>query len=220
VLGVPLAAFALWVHTRGPASLAEVQLVGPRGPEPLNVVLVLDESGSFAEYADVRAQLLDQFVDWSHDNLRPDDTLTVVAFAGDSATRIRTTSVSALPEVVPYDPIGLAADDTLVRPALEEAAGVTSAASIDGPVTLVVLTDTIVSDLDSQSTSDVDQLVDDLDAFSMTVIVPDGVDVTSQWHESFPWALELEAGLGSSNETALAIGSAMAHATGQRLEKR
>lgn len=195
---------------RGPDSLPESRMVGPRSPVPLGIVLLLDESGSFTEYAAIREQVLGQLTAWAPDNLRPDDTVTVISFAGTAGSKLSTTTVADLGDPG-YGSTALGSG-TRIQPAL--AAALQEGAQ-PGPTSVIAVTDTAVEDADAGR---IDDLVRDLDATSMTTIVPSGVEVRDDWAQAFPWQLVLEADPASAGDTALAIGSALAHATGQELE--
>jgi len=214
ILALALAA-GLWSLSRqgDPDSLTETRLVGPRSPAPVSVAILLDESGSFADYSEVRHQVLDQLSAWAPANLRSDDLITVVAFAEDAVVKIPTTRVGDLAgrtvHALPTAPGG----STAIQPALRLLRDGTDAAT--APVSLVAVTDTLVPDADAAS---VDSLVADLGAATMSVITPTGV--RRPWRAAFGWEIELEADAESADQTALAVGKAFAHATGQRLEAR
>lgn len=205
----------LWYVVREdqPDSLVEAQLVGPRSPAPVSVAIMLDESGSFAGYSRVRRQVLDQLAEWAPENLRPDDLVTVVSFASDAVVKMPTTRVADLAnrpaDSTPTAPGG----GTDIQPALRLLADGTKAT--DAPVSLIAVTDTMIGDADHDA---IEALVAGLGATTMSVITPTGVE--APWRDAFGWELELKADADSVNQTALAVGEAFAHATGQRLEER
>lgn len=205
----------LWWLTRDdePASLVESRLVGPRSPAPVSVAIMLDESGSFADYDQVRRQVLNQLAEWAPANLRPDDLVTVVSFASDAVIKMPTTRVADIADrpadSTPTAPGG----GTDIQPALRLLSEGTNAAN--APVSLVAVTDTMIGDADPDVIGD---LVADLGATTMSVITPIGVE--ADWRDAFGWQIELEADADSADQTALAVGEAFAHATSQRLEAR
>jgi hypothetical protein len=212
-LGAVLCWVAGWWLDRGPDSLPGSRLAGPRSPVPLGIVLLLDESGSFADYAAIREQVLGQLTDWAPENLRPDDRVTVIGFAGTAAPRLATTTVAGLAAGGPRHLSATLAGGTSIQPALSAAAG---HADTTRPTSVIAVTDTIVEDANTDAIAD---LVSDLNATSMTTIVPSGLDVRADWEQAFPWGLVLEADPASAEDTALAVGRALAHATGQDLEE-
>jgi len=193
--------------------LAEGHLVGPRSPAPIHVVFIVDWSGSFAEYAKLRQQALDQVLRWAPENLRGDDTVSIIAFAGDAVTTLPATTVADVAQGN-YQIAAQAPDphDTHILPALEAAVSLYSG----GATSLIVLTDTLVDDATPEA---VNPLIAGLNVTTMSVITPTGVDISQPWQVSFPWEAAFEAGSGDVRQTAVAVGNALAHATGQRLEK-
>lgn len=208
-----LALLGGWWLTRDddPDSLIDTRLVGARSPNPVSLAILLDESGSFAGYAHVRRQVLDQLADWAPDNLQPDDLVTVVSFAGDAEIKLATTSVADLAVHSPAYQATSLGDGTEIQPALKLLATSTEAAR--APVSLIAVTDTRISDANP---TPIRQLVRDLGASTMSVITPTGIE--DSWRDAFPWEIELDAAADNADQTALAVGEAFAHATGQRLE--
>lgn len=196
-----------------PDSLFEAHLVGSRSPAPVSVAILLDESGSFAGYGQVRRQVLHQLAAWAPENLRPDDLITVVSFAGDAVVKMPTTRVADLADQPDYSTQTAPGDGTDIQPALRLLVDGTKAS--DAPVSLVAVTDTLVGDANPDAIA---ALVERLGATTMSVITPTGVE--DSWRNAFGWQIELQADPDSGNQTALAVGEAFAHATGQRLEAR
>lgn len=198
----------------GPGSLAESRLAGARGPAPLSVILLLDESGSFWRHRRLREHVLAELGRWAPHNLRPDDQVTVVAFGADARTRIAPVSVAAISaHGLQYLAGDVEGGTTSIRPALEEAGRVAPRGVV---TTVVAITDTIVDDARPGAA---DALLSALTADTMTVVLPDGAHVAGDWGEMFPWEKVLTADPGSVDETTLALAHALAHATGQDLEE-
>jgi hypothetical protein len=205
----------LWwlTHEEQPESLVEAHLVGPRSPAPVSVAIMLDESGSFADYDQVRRQVLDQLAEWAPENLRPDDLVTVVSFASDAVIKVPTTRVADLANQPVDSSRSAAGGGTDIQPALRLLTEGTDATR--APVSLVAVTDTMIGDADPDI---IGHLITDLGATTMSVITPTGVQ--GSWRDAFGWEIELKADPDSADQTALAVGEAFAHATGQRLEAR
>jgi hypothetical protein len=188
-----------------------VQLAGSRGPTPLSVVLLLDESTSFADYADIRDTVITELAAWAPANLRPDDVVTVVGFAEDATLRLAPTAVAGLGPGTVFDdgpPIGI---DTHLVPALHAAAAVNP----DRDSTLIIVTDTLAKDIDPAL---IEGLVKDLQATSTTTIMPTGVDVSAPWQAALPWSNVLHADPAVAADTEFALAQAIALATGQTLK--
>ena len=81
---------------------------------------------------------------------------------------------------------------------------------------MIAVTDTIVSDANPQAAQ---ELITKLNATTMSVITPTGVGVTSEWDDMFAWEHVLTANPDSSGSTSLAIAEALAHATGQHVDR-
>lgn len=210
-----VAGWGAWELTHQPQRIADVALEGDRAPVPLDVVLLLDESGSFASYEAVRTEAITQLTQWAPDNLRADDTITVIAFADTAVVRMATTTVGELAErgaQLSFDesPGG----GTAILPALRLATDVT--ADSGNPRTVIAITDTVVADADAGVAAD---LVAQLNAPTQTVITPTGVGVTPDWQDAFPWEHRADADAGSAGSTSLAIAEALAHATGQSVRR-
>lgn len=211
-----LAAAGLWIadDVADPTHIDQTKLAGPRSPLPVNIVLLLDKSGSFAGYESVRRQALDQLLTWSPDNLRDDDTITVLSFAADAAVEVDTVSVADLRTGRPTPANELLdGSGTMIAHALDLAA---ERADPDYLQSLVVVTDTVVTDVEPAEMS---RAVAAIGADSMTLILPDGEGITDAWAASFPWQFVTTIDSDSADGTALAIGRAIAHATRQSLEK-
>ncbi len=210
-----LAGLLAWrLADRGPATLAETRLAGPRGPAPISAVVLLDESGSFREYAALRETLLRQLASWAPDNLRPDDQVTVISFAGDAVTKLEPVTVENLAEHGPhYRSVTVDASSTRILPALEEAVRV---APRGVTTTVIALTDTIVTDAEPQSVA---ELMRSLQGETLTVVLPDQAGVTDPWQDAFGWGQVVRADPGSVDETGVALATALAFATRQHIEE-
>jgi hypothetical protein len=192
--------------------LAESHLVGSRTPTPIDFVVMIDESGSFNQYDQVRRQVLDQLTSWAPENLRASDTLTVIGFSSEAYVKLATIPVGGLGSGTPRYITAQPGDSTSIQPAIEVARD-----KIDGsrPRSLVVVTDTVIDDADK---SEITRAMAGLRVTSMSVIVPSGASVLDQWSDAFPYEAEFRAKTDSASETAVAVGRAIAHATDQKLE--
>ncbi|WP_162239012.1 MULTISPECIES: VWA domain-containing protein [unclassified Rathayibacter] len=216
LLLIPLigAALLTWALADRPTEIAEVALVGPRAPVPLDVVLLLDESGSFSGYSDVRTAAIDQIFEWAPENLRADDTVTIIAFAEDAVLRLPPTPVSELDSGMLLTSSAPVPDGTAIQPAFRTAVDVLGEPT--SPRTVIAVTDTIVGDADAARLG---ELVSRLGATTASVIVPSGVAVDPAWEAALDWEAEFSADALSADATGLAVADALSHATGQTLER-
>lgn len=209
------AGWGAWELTHQPRRITDVALEGDRAPVPLDVVLLLDESGSFASYEAVRTEAITQLTQWAPDNLRTDDTITVIAFADTAVVRMATTTVGELAERGAQLSFAESPEDgTAILPALRLATDVT--ADSGNPRTVIAITDTEVTDADTDAAAD---FIARLNAPTLTVITPTDVDITPDWHAMFPWEHRAEADAGSAGSTSLSMAEALAHATGQSVSR-
>ncbi|HMR47840.1 MAG TPA: hypothetical protein PKE40_01095 [Arachnia sp.] len=203
----------LWLEGREPRELSQAHLVGERSPLPLGVVVLLDVSGSFYDYADMRQEALDEVMAWTPSNLRDDDMLTVIAFAERAGVILPATPVAELAGASLLSSGDLGSSETNLRPGLEAAA---REMPDDLVTTLVVVTDTEVGDL---SPGALDEVLRELKVDAVSAIVPDGASVSADWREHVGWSEIVRADPSDAGEVALAVGRSLAHATGQTLEK-
>lgn len=203
---------ALWLSEREPRELAEANLVGERSPLPLGVVVLLDVSGSFHGYAEMRQDALDEVMAWAPSNLRDDDMVAVVAFGDTAGVLLPATPVAEL-SGTPLMTMSDLGSGTNLQPGLVVAA---MTMPDDLVTTLVVVTDTAVGDL---SPGALDDVLRELKVDAVSTIMPDDAAVSAAWQQAFGWGEVFWADSGDSQEIALAVGRSLAHATGQTLEK-
>ncbi|MDR2895767.1 MAG: VWA domain-containing protein [Propionibacteriaceae bacterium] len=194
--------------------LSQTSLIGPRPPIPRNFVLLRDDSGSFVDYEAIRDDSIQQVLTWAPGNLRDDDTITVISFAGESLVTLPPTTVADLIDSK-TEPIREVAtgDDTQIIPALQATRDVLK--EHPHPTSIIIITDTLIHDVTS---GQVDDLLGELSVMSLSVILPTGMSVDPTWSTQFDWAADFHAEPGDSASTALAVGEALAHATGQALQ--
>jgi Mg-chelatase subunit ChlD len=208
--------WATWMVTHQPQQITDVVLTGHRAPVPLDVVLLLDESGSFAAYEAIRTEAITQLTEWAPANLRPDDTITVIAFTDTAVVRMPTMTVGALTsQQAELSYAESPGGGPSILPALQLATEIT--ANRGSPRTVIAITDTLVSDANSNTSA---ELAAQLNAATMTTITPSGSEITRDWHDAFPWEHRVDADADSAGSTSLAIANALAHATGQSVERR
>lgn len=206
-------AAALFAHFYDePTQLSGYHLEGERAPTAVNVLVLTDVSGSFSDYDVLRVEAMRQLFAWVPENLFAVDTFTIVSFAGDATTTIDTVTVEELSQdAVSFSQDAPVMGGTNILPALE-----LGRSQLDGaaPVAIVTLTDTAALDL---SDAQINNELAAMKATTMSTIVPAGVDVWDEWKAVFPWSEIYYANSDDPDSVALALGEALAHATGQQL---
>jgi hypothetical protein len=195
-----------------PHRLAQRHLSGHRSPVPHAFVFLLDESGSFDKYQQIRIGMLSQILVWAPANLRPNDTITVIGFSGDAYLKLGPVTVQSLTNNSPTVASQVPTDSTNIRPALELAIRT----SKGRPTTLVAVTDTLMADTAS---TPIVRYLTALNATDMSVILPSGAPLDRGWASAFDFEQVIHAQPGSADETALALGRAVASGTHQKLIK-
>lgn len=212
---VAAAALALWPTARGPATLADARLVGPRAASCVQVTLVIDTSGSMRDFAPARDAALAQALGWLPHNLRPDDEVAVVDMAAAAQVRLAAVPMTAVPTAVP-PPTGVRdGHDTLLGPPLDAV----GAMSTSCERAVVLFSDDQLADLPRDEGAG-RALLQRHGVRTVQSLVP-GADVVvpGQWSVAFPDAAPIRFDGTDGVDTALAIGRAVAAVTGQRLEK-
>lgn len=213
--GARAAASAVEEH-RQPQDLSRSRLTGPRGPGCLRLVLGVDDSGSMKDAADARDRALSQLIEWIPDNLRHDDEVAVIDFAATAAERLpvtgatSVTTIGGIPAGVQYE------NGTLITPLANQLAS--------QPVSgcrraLALISDGQFTDL--PSTQELGRsLVRRGHVDDVLLLVPGKqLDVPREWVEVFPAAQPRRFNGRDKDETAIAIGRALAELTGQELER-
>jgi len=215
---IPLAAAlvaagaVLWPHSH-PGVISNTHLAGARSPAPVNVLVLADMSGSFTGCDQIRRDGLQQILTWAPANMRGDDTFTIISFAANAILTMPTTSVAdiakgetTLSSAVPDS------TNTTIQPALTLATN-----SLESPAntSIVALTDTKISDPDQAAIS---SLLTTLGVTSMSVITPTGTPIDPGWNDAFSWEQHYQADSTDAQGVGLAVGQALAHATGQTLK--
>ncbi|NJP33758.1 hypothetical protein [Micromonospora thermarum] len=195
--------------------IEEYQLVGPRGPACLRMVIVVDISGSMLDFAVPRDRALERLFTWLSANLRTEDELAVVDFAAEAATRVPATDYRAarLP-----GPTGAAdGNDTLLLPPIAEVARL---GATDCDVELMFISDALITDLPATA-NDGRRLLTTAGVHGIHLLVPgEDMEISDQWQVAFPAAPPIRFDGDDADDTALALGRAVAAVTGQRLERR
>lgn len=207
LVGVALLA---WLRSDEP-TIEELRLAGPRAPACLRLVIMPDMSGSMSEFTAVRDAAFTRVVRWSATNLRPDDELVVIPWAGSAAIALGPTLIR---DVVP-GPLPPASIDSQGTNLVAAVDAVRSLPSSDCHDALVVLTDSIVDALPPGLSR---RLVRPT-VTSVTVVLPAGTQLTETWRKAMPFTRTITADPNNAGATARSLGEVVAFATGQRLER-
>ena len=210
---VAAAAIPAWQDDMAAADdLTRQALVGPRNLTCQRIVVLLDQSGSMTEFAQVRSDAMSTLADWAPANLRGTDQLAVVRWADTAATDAAPTDVDALTPstlTVGSSDVG---GGTELGPALDEVAAMAA-----GPcrTSLVFISDGQISAADAAR---VDASLQTAGVDGVSLVLPNTTAAPDYWMRLFPYSTTFHADPNNPNQTARALGQAIAAATGQQLE--
>lgn len=214
LIAVAVAAMAAVAQDQSAAKddLSRQVLAGPRNLTCQRIVILLDQSGSMSDYAAVRSDAIATLAEWSPANLRGDDELAVISWADQAAFDASPTAVGALTPST-FDAVGSdVGGGTDVLPAVELVAA-------SGPTgcrtSLVFISDGDISGAD-QTRVDAALLAAGVDRVSL--VLPNATAAPQYWVQVFPYSDTFHADASDPDQTARALGQAIAAATGQQLE--
>jgi hypothetical protein len=220
---VALAAVALlgaaalwWDGRRGADSIDGVFLTGPRQSYCLRMVVGNDVSGSMTDFAAARESALSDFLGWAPDNLRPNDEVGVIDFAGAASwTRVPTPIGSSAVRGPARDVY--VGDQTLLMPVLDRVAELPSSPC---HTVLVLFSDAQLSDL-PPTEEEGRSVLQAAGLDGVVLLVPgDDIDVPDVWTTVFPAAEPQSFDGLDADETGLTVASVVAELTGQDLAER
>jgi von Willebrand factor type A domain len=191
-------------HGDAPTSLSGAQLDGDRGAGCVRLALVADDSGSMDQYAEARRAAVREVLRWAPGNLRGDDQLTVVEFAGSAATTLPTVDIA-----------GAASARLATPPPLDDGSALTTAldqlaAQEPSPCDTVAV---VVSDglVDETDPSALDEAVTRAGVDRMVLLLPSrDLGVPAPWRAVLPSAQVARTDAGDPRAIALALGRALA----------
>jgi hypothetical protein len=191
-------------HDEAPTSLSGAQLDGDRGAGCVRLAVIADDSGSMVDYAQARTAAVREVLRWAPSNLRRDDQLTVIEFAGSAATTLPTVDIARAASARLAPPPALADGSTLTT-ALDQLAA-------QGPspcdTVAVVVSDGVIDETDEAV---VDAAVTRAGVDRMVLLLPSrDLDVPSEWRTALPSAQVARTDAGDPRAIALALGRALA----------
>ena len=215
VVGLVAAAVIPGLLERSAAAddLTRQALVGARSLTCERVVVLLDQSGSMAQFAQVRADAMSALAAWAPENLRGNDQVAVVRWAARSETDLAATSIDSLSSAA-FTPgasdLGAETENVLLAAEQVEAMGPTSCRTA-----LVFISDgELTTEVDSYA---LDRVLVDIGADQVSLVLPTSSAAPEYWTRLFPYSNSFHADPNNANQTARALGQAIASATGQKL---
>lgn len=191
--------------------LSRQVLVGSRNLTCQRVVVLLDQSGSMADYSQVRIDAMETLANWGPHNLRSDDQLAVVRWADTAVTEIVPTDVSAIgPSTFVSDGADVGGG-TEVLPAVEQVAQMPDSAC---RTSLVFVSDGEIGRADQ---GQIDAALQAAGVDRVSLVLPNSTSAPEYWMRLFPYSETFYADPNDSGQTARALGQAIASATGQQL---
>lgn len=207
--GALVAGAFLWLN---PSSLGSAHLEGDRGPGCVRLVIAADASGSMEQLAEPRRRAVQQLLAWAPDNLRPDDELAVIEFAGDAAVQRRPSPIGV--QELPSD-IHPSTDGTRLTPVLDAVGGFEHSPC---RTSLLLLSDGRMSDLpDSEATAT--RELTRRGVHRIDLIVPGQVEVQPDWTRYYPTAPPDFFDGNDPDDTAVTIARHVAGSAGQALRR-
>lgn len=192
-------------------------LAGPRPPGCVNLVVADDFSGSMTSFAGQRAAAEQALIAWGGTNLRPDDRLTILAWAGTAETVLPPARIDTLTAAaVPAADLSALGDGTALMPMLDL---VTNLPATGCRIALMVISDSEINDGPSDPVQVRDRL-GNAGVQSVSLLNPAGDTQTTQWQSTLPFTRVAAVDQSDPIELALALGGEVASATGQSLEIR
>lgn len=203
----------LWMtRSRTPHSLDDVQLVGARGPACVRLIIAADVSGSMQNYAAARTSALGEIRLWAKRNLRPDDEIGVLEFAGNAVWLNEPARVDGAPGAATgvLNPTGTA------FPPILDLVGALPASRCD--TSLTFLSDALMDGLPADPGS-ARLALRRPGVHDVSLLVPgSGIPVNGGWAHLYPEAPPVTFDGTNAGATGLAFGRVVAAITHQQLK--
>lgn len=212
LLGFIAAILNLPTRSNTPDRLAEAVLAGARGPQCVRLVIAPDRSGSMEDYAPARDAALAALFPWSAGQLRANDQIAVIEWAGDARTTLQPTPVG---EAALGSSTGLLADDTHLQPVIAQAADLLATRC---RTHLILISDGLADDLAAAGNLDV-LAAAGIDQISL-LMPSENLQAPQEFIQAFPYATSTSFDGTNPDDTALALAQATADTTGQTVQRQ
>lgn len=197
-----------------PTTLTGYTLAGRRRAGCVRLVVGLDVSSSMTGYRTVRDTALAELLRWLRINLRPDDEIAVIDFAGSAGVRQPPTSVT-LP--IALGPPAAVVGGSRLLPLFDATAGFAGTACT---TTVILLSDGQLDDLPASPAASAEVLATRR-ITHVRLLAPDRtISVPWQWTAALPSAKPVYFDGNDPASTALAIGHTVGELTGTTLRAR
>jgi hypothetical protein len=191
-------------------SFADSQLTGARGPACVRLVIAADVSGSMTKLAQPRDAAVAQLLIWAPKNLRADDEMAVVVFAGSAVTTVPPAPIGSTQQQSEGAPDPF---DTRLQPLLLT---IGQFPRTRCRTTLLLISDAQFSDLPADPNT-ANQQMAEASVDRVDLLVPGSIDVNPDWSSLYLAAPPDRFDGNDPDETALAIARHIAASTGQKL---
>ncbi|MBX3089869.1 MAG: VWA domain-containing protein [Cryobacterium sp.] len=192
--------------------LSRQVLVGPRNLTCQRVVILLDQSGSMDDFRQVRTDAIDVLASWAPKNLRGNDELALISWADIAATQTSTTPIASLTATTLNQRQFDLGGGTQLLPAVQQLATLPSTVC---RTSLVFISDGEIGQIDQ---SDLDGALSAAGVDSISLVLPNSQAAPEYWMQLLPYTETFNADQSNSNQTARAMGQAIAAATNQQLQ--
>jgi hypothetical protein len=205
-----------WDDQKDADSIDQTFLAGPRGTACVRVVVGNDVSGSMYDVAAARDSALADFLAWAPGNLRDDDELGVVDFAGAAAWSREPALIGDVAGRGATDDV-YQGDQTLFTPVLDLIAALPDTSC---RTALLLFSDAQFADL-PQGEQEGRALVQAAGVHDVLLLVPgQDIDVSVLWSPVYPGSEPQYFDGLDADETGLTLAGVIAGLTGQELERR
>lgn len=210
LLGTLLLGGRPWEPLMRPEQLTQTALVGPRTPGCIRLMAALDNSGSMSGFAEPRDNALRQLLGWVPKNLRAEDQVGVIVFAGTAATALAPTS-AAHPENL--GPVSISMQGTSLAPVL---AAMRALPHSKCRTALLIIGDGQFFDL-PRGPAKAQQQLTEAGVDRLALLVPGHAFVGLRWRLLYPEAAPVRFDGNDGNDTAVTIAQQVANLTDQEL---
>ena len=188
-------------------------LVGARGPGCVRLVVAPDLSDSMSDYSQAREAALQELLPWARTQLRDDDELEIINWAGTAATVLPPTAMKDYASM--YIAQASVAGGTALGPVVDTIAAQEASTC---RTHLVLVSDGEIADLSYAADRD---LLAAARVEQVSLLMPSpSMDPPGEFTAAFPYASTLSFDGMDPDATGLAFAEAVAMSTGQEVQGR